>query len=493
MTMHAIDPGLACASDRLPRVLLAASECAPLCKTGGLALMVGALAEQLQKQGAEVSVILPLHRQIKDSLLPRQHLTDFYLKFGWRNIYVGLEKAEINGLTYYFVDNDDYFGCEIYCGGEKEGEQYGFFSRAVIELLPYLDFRPDLVHCNDWHTAMIPMLVRTQYADRPQAELKYLLTVHNAAFRGDFSRTFAADFMNIEPYWMTQDLLNADGYLSFLKCGCKYADCVNTVSPTYALELLTPEYGCGLEHILAGRPTVSGILNGLDPTVYDPENDTDLPAAYSKDDLTGKQVCKRSLQTRLCLEQNDDVPIFSMVSRFTEQKGFELLLCVLDELMQRQRFQLVLIGSGEERFENFLRAAEQRYPGRLCACIGHNDELARLIYAGSDYYLMPSRFEPCGIGQMIAMRYGTLPIVRQTGGLIDTVPVYEQDEREAAGFGFSDYDAWELRDAIRRAISLYPDAELRSHMVRNAMSLDYGISHTAEEYIALYRSVTEQQ
>ena len=473
----------------MPKVLLAAAECAPFSKTGGLADVVGTLPKALAKIGVDARVITPYHRCIKDRYASQvEHLFDFRIMLGWRNAYVGIERLCEDGVTVYLVNNEDYFGDRIYRGGLPEGEQYAFFTRAVLEALPRLDFRPEIIHCNDWHTAMLPMLAHIQYRGRMQDEMKYLLTIHNIAFQGRFGFDFVQDMFGVDPCYYTPEFIELNGCADFLKAGCVFADRINTVSPTYASEIRIPYYAEGLEGILNARHAVlTGIINGIDRDFFNPETDPALPARYTlADRKSGKAVCKRALQEAMGLAQRADVPLFAMVTRMTEQKGFDLVACVLDDMMCREDMQFMLLGNGDERFENFMTAAEKRYPGKLCAYIGYKEELSHLVYAASDFFLMPSRFEPCGLSQMIAMRYGSVPIVRETGGLRDTVIPYNRFTGEGDGFSFANFDAWEMRDAMRLAMACYKDEEIMEGLISRAMQKQFGFELSAEEYARHY-------
>lgn len=472
----------------LPGVLLAAAECAPLSKTGGLADVVGTLPKALKKLGIDARVITPYHRCIKEKYSDRtEHMFYFYAQLGWRQEYVGIESLEIDGVTVYLVDNERYFGDKIYRGGEPEGEQYAFFCRAVLDAIPNLGYQVDVCHCNDWHTAMLPMLAHTQYKDLQQDKIKYLLTIHNIAFQGKFGFDYVRDLLGVDAMYYKPEYMELNGCADFLKAGCVFADRINTVSPSYAMEIRTPYYGEGLEGILNARSAeLSGIINGIDRTVFNSYTDSLLPAHFDRGHLKGKAKCKAELQSRMGLEQRADVPLVAMVTRMTEQKGFELVAAMLDELMNHEDMQFMLLGSGDARFENFMKAAEFRYKGRLCAYIGYSEELSHLIYAGSDFFLMPSRFEPCGLSQMIAMRYGSLPIVRETGGLRDTVTPYNRFTGDGNGFSFANFDAWEMRDAIRMALECYKDEEVMHGLVTRAMKADFGFDLSAQEYARHY-------
>ncbi len=472
----------------MPKVLLASAECAPLSKTGGLADVVGTLPKALNRIGVDARVITPYHRCIKDKYAAEvEHLFDFRIMLGWRNAYVGIERLVRDGVTIYLVDNEDYFGDAIYRGGLPEGEQYSYFTRAILEALPQMDFTPEIIHCNDWHTAMLPMLGHTQYRGRMQDQMKYLLTIHNIAFQGKFGFDFVQDMFGVDPCYYTPEFIELNGCADYLKAGCVFADRINTVSPSYASEIKMPYYAEGLDGILNAREAVlTGIINGIDRDFFNPETDPVLPAHYTRVDRSGKAVCKRALQEAMGLAPRADVPLFAMVTRMTEQKGFDLVACVLDDMMCREDMQFMLLGTGDERFENFMTAAEKRYPGKLCAYIGYKEELSHLVYAASDFFLMPSRFEPCGLSQMIAMRYGSVPIVRETGGLRDTVIPYNRFSGEGDGFSFANFDAWEMRDAMRLAMACYKDGEIMDGLISRAMQKEFGFDLSAEEYARHY-------
>ena len=472
----------------MPNVLLAAAECAPLSKTGGLADVVGTLPKALKKLGIDARVITPYHHCIKEKYGDKvEHMFYFYSRMGWRNAYVGLEKLVLDDITIYLIDNEQYFGDAIYRGGNAEGEQYSFFCRAVLDVIPNLDFSVDIIHCSDWHTAMMPMLAHTQYRGWVQDKIKYLLTIHNIKFQGRYSFDFVQDLLEVDSSYYTSEYLEQDGCANYLKAGCVFADRINTVSPSYAREILSPEYSEGLDGILNARSgQLTGILNGIDTKVFNPSRDPALPARYDRGHLKGKAQCKAALQEQMGLEVRPDVPIFAMVTRMTAQKGFDLVACVLDDLMSREDMQFMLLGSGEERFENFMRGAESRYRGKVCSYIGYNEDLAHLVYAGSDFFLMPSRFEPCGLSQMIAMRYGCIPIVRETGGLKDSVRPYNRFTGDGTGFTFANFDAWEMRDTIRSALSCYRNEEIMHGLINYAMQENFSFDNSAEEYARHY-------
>lgn len=472
----------------LPRVLLAAAECAPISKTGGLADVVGTLPKALRELGIDARVITPYHRCVKDKYTDKvEHMFEFYVNLGWRTQYCGIERLELDGVCIYLVDSEFYFGDKIYRGGQAEGEQYAFFTRAVLDAIPNLGFEPDIVHCNDWHTAMLPMLAKTQYKGGMQERLRWLLTIHNIAFQGKFGFDYVQDLLGVEDKYYTPEFMELNGCASFMKAGCVFADRINTVSPTYAEEIKTAYFGEGLEGILTARSgQLSGIINGIDVKTFNPNVDPLIPARYHKGRLGSKALCKLNLQKAMGLEQRRDVPLFAMVTRMTEQKGFSLVERMIDELMQYNDMQFLLLGSGDKEFEDFMRSAEGRYKGRLCAYIGYNEELSHRVYAGADFLLMPSRFEPCGLSQMIAMRYGTLPIVRETGGLKDSVKPYNKFTGEGTGFSFADFNAHEMKDAMLLAMDCYRKPEVMNALIRQAMEADFSFSRSSEEYARLY-------
>ena len=472
----------------LPSVLLVSAECAPLAKAGGLADVVGTLPKALKKLGIDARVIMPYHHIIKNRYRDRvEHMCWFTSRYDWREVYVGLEKLTLDGVTVYLIDNEEYFGDVMYRGGRAEIEQYAYFTRAVLDALPVLDFKPEILHCNDWQAGLIPLLARTQYPGGEQEQKKFLLTIHNIAYQGKWDFDFLRYLLGIDERFNTPEYMELNGCADFLKAGCVFSDRLNTVSPSYAEEIKTPYYAEGLEGILNARSAeLTGIVNGIDTEIFNPRTDPHIAANYSRGRLKGKAECKRALQERLGLEQRADVPLFAMVTRMTEQKGFDLIAAVIDDAMANSDMQFVLLGTGDCRFEDFMRGAEARWKGRLCAYIGYNDELAHQIYAGSDFYVMPSRFEPCGISQMLAMRYGSVPIVRETGGLRDTVRPYNKFTGEGTGFSFANYSADELKDKLFEAMACYRDDDIMKGLIGRAMGEDFAFDRSAEEYARLY-------
>jgi len=471
----------------LPNILLVAAECSPISKTGGLADVVGTLPKAFSRLGADARVMTPYHKVVKEKYGDRvEHLMDFYVELGWRHAYVGVEKLVLDGVTIYLIDNEQYFA-RIYYGGDAEGEQYAFFCRAVLEAMPKLDFVPEVVHCNDWHTAMMPLLAHTQYEGQLQDRCRYLFTIHNLAFQGKYDFGFVQDLLNVDSKYYTSKFMEFYGCADFLKGGLIFADKINTVSPSYAAEICTPEYGEGLEGVLnERREDLSGIINGIDTVFFDPSSDPVIPFHYSAGRPGNKKKAKEALQQELGLNEEPEIPVFAMVTRMTEQKGFDLMEEILEELLLEEAMQFVLVGSGDTRFEESMTRLQERYPGRVSVFLGYNEPLSHRVYAGSDFYIMPSRFEPCGLSQMIAMRYGTVPVVRRTGGLKDTVAEYNDYTGEGTGFTFNDYDSQELKEAIRKALWCWKDRGVMNSLMKNDMSSDFSFDLSALEYMRLY-------
>lgn len=472
------------------RVLIVGAECAPFAKTGGLADVIGTLPRDLIQLGLDVRVIMPYHRIVKEKYGEQiHHVTDFSVALGWRTQYVGVETMEQNGVTFYFIDNEYYFGGPIYKGGEPEGEQYAYFSRAVLEAALRINFIPDIVHCNDWHTAMIPMLIKTQYQQTVLKDAKTLFTIHNMMYQGKFPFGFVRDLLDVDPKYYSSRYMEAYGCANFMKAALVFADKINTVSPTYAEEIKLAYYAYGMEGILNARSNdVVGILNGIDVEEFDPATDRFIPYHYTKDDLSGKAENKRALMERLGLKYDPNVPLIGIVSRLTPQKGFDLVMRVFNEIML-EKVSIVLLGTGDPAYESFFRGMEKAYQGRVCSYIGYDNALAHEIYAGSDLFLMPSKFEPCGISQMISLRYGTLPIVRETGGLKDTVHPYNKFTGEGNGFTFANYNAHDMLEVIRFALSVYADPKQRNLLIDRGMSEDNSFKASAQKYYDLFMSL----
>ncbi len=473
------------------KVLIVGSECAPFAKTGGLADVIGTLPKHLIALGLDTRVILPYHRIIKEKYGDLvEHLTDFTVQLGWRSQYVGMEKLVYNDITYYLIDNEYYFGGPIYKGGEAEGEQYAFFTRAVMEAILKVDFCPDIIHCNDWQTGMLPFLLKTQYQHTKLQNAKTVFTIHNMMYQGKFSFGFVRDLLNVDSQYNNSAYLEAYGCANFMKAALVFSDKINTVSPSYAEEIKLAYYAYGMEGILNSRSKdLVGIVNGIDTEEFNPETDPLIKHHFSAADLSGKLENKRALAEQMDLKFDPETtPVIGMVSRLTSQKGFDLIMRVFNEIMA-ENVAIVLLGSGDPSYESFFRGMEQAYKGWVCSYIGYDNALAHQIYAASDLFLMPSKFEPCGISQMISLRYGTLPIVRETGGLKDTVHPYNRFTGEGNGFTFTNYNAHDMLEVVRFALNTIQDEEARSILLPRAMKEDNSFTLSAKKYYDLYCSL----
>jgi len=479
------------------KILFTTSECVPFVKTGGLADVVGALSPVLAAKGNDVRVILPLYSAIPEEYTNQmRHELDFEVELGWRKQYCGIESLVYNGVTYYFVDNKYYFGRSyIYGMGGDEHERFGFFCRSVLNALPMLDFKPDIIHANDWQSGMIPALLRIQYDPLPfYAGIRTVYTIHNLQYQGIFGIRDVQDILGLTDEYFTDDKLECFGCANFMKAGLVYADEITTVSPSYAEEIQTAYYGERLDGILRARSKqLRGVLNGIDMNEYDPAQDPKIAQNFSFEHLEGKAACKKALQEELGLEVKPDTPLIGMVGRLSNQKGLDLVDYVITDIM-RQDVQLVVLGMGEGRYFNLFSWAEAEYKGRVAARFTMDHALAHKIYAGSDLFLMPSQFEPCGLSQMIAMRYGSVPIVRETGGLRDTVLSYNDFNGEGNGFTFFNYNAHDMLHTIERAAEYYRDhADVWKKLQERGMKGDYSWAHSAKDYIRLYESLFDEK
>lgn len=478
-------------AEKRVKVLLAGAECAPFAKIGGLADVLGTLPQELIRLGMDARVILPFHSQIKAKYAEKtEHVADFHIDLGWRkDKYVGVEKLVKDKVTYYFIDSNDYFSGPVYKGGMGEGEQYAFFSRAVLECLDKIGFMPDLLQCNDWHTAVIPMLIKTQYEGRPQGKIKTVYTMHNLMYQGVFSFGTVQDWLNIDSRYYHPDYMELNGCANFVKSALVFADKLSTVSPSYAEEIKTPYYACNLEGMLNKRAgDLVGIVNGIDINEWDPATDPHTPYHFDRNDLTGKRQNKEALYRELGLTVPVDTPLIGMVSRMTEQKGFDLVMRVFDEIMEDD-VAIVLVGTGDYKYEHFFWEMERKYKGRVCSYLAYSNAVAHRVYAASDLFLMPSKFEPCGISQMIAMRYGTLPVVRETGGLRDTVFPYDEQNGQGNGFSFANFNAHDMLYVIRYALSVLADEGAHRELVNHALDCDNSFAVSAEKYYTMFMDV----
>ncbi len=479
-------------SSKKMQIVFASAECAPFVKTGGLGDVAGSLPAALVRAGAEVIVMVPKYATIKDEYKAQmEHFSDFYVSLGWRNEYCGLEKLEHDGVTYMFIDNERYFARDYPYGFFDDGERFAFFSKAITESLQHLPagFECDILHCNDWQTALAPVFLREFYQGLPLYDrVKTVFSIHNVAFQGQFSDTVMEDILGVAHIPAAASQLRCDACsINYMLGALRYADAITTVSPTYANEIQTPEFGEGLDGVLRERSyALQGILNGIDVTGFDPATDKRIAANYTVEDRGGKAVCKAKLQEELGLEVRDDRPLMVMVTRLTRQKGMDLVMYALDRILSGG-VQVAVLGTGDRDYEDGLRYFQDKYPGTMAARIEFDPALSQRMYAAADMFLMPSKFEPCGLSQIIAMRYGTLPIVRETGGLKDTVIPYNEFTGEGTGFSFSNFNGDEMGDAVFRAARLFWDnRDAWNQLVTQAMSQDFSWTRSADKYLDLY-------
>lgn len=474
------------------QIVFASAECAPFVKTGGLGDVAGSLPAALVRAGAEVIVMVPKYATIKDEYKAQmEHFSDFYVSLGWRNEYCGLEKLEHDGVTYMFIDNERYFARDYPYGFFDDGERFAFFSKAITESLQHLPagFECDILHCNDWQTALAPVFLREFYQGLPLYDrVKTVFSIHNVAFQGQFSDTVMEDILGVAHIPAAASQLRCDACsINYMLGALRYADAITTVSPTYANEIQTPEFGEGLDGVLRERSyALQGILNGIDVAGFDPATDKRIAANYTVEDRSGKAVCKAKLQEELGLEVRDDRPLMVMVTRLTRQKGMDLVMYALDRILAGG-VQVAVLGTGDRDYEDGLRYFQDKYPGTMAARIEFDPALSQRMYAAADMFLMPSKFEPCGLSQIIAMRYGTLPIVRETGGLKDTVIPYNEFTGEGTGFSFSNFNGDEMGDAVFRAARLFWDnRDAWNQLVTQTMSQDFSWTRSADKYLDLY-------
>ena len=479
-------------SSKKMQIVFASAECAPFVKTGGLGDVAGSLPAALVRAGAEVIVMVPKYATIKDEYKAQmEHFSDFYVSLGWRNEYCGLEKLEHAGVTYMFIDNERYCARDYPYGFFDDGERFAFFSKAITESLQHLPagFECDILHCNDWQTALAPVFLREFYQGLPLYDrVKTVFSIHNVAFQGQFSDTVMEDILGVAHIPAAASQLRCDACsINYMLGALRYADAITTVSPTYANEIQTPEFGEGLDGVLRERSyALQGILNGIDVAGFDPATDKRIAANYTVEDRSGKAVCKAKLQEELGLEVRDDRPLMVMVTRLTRQKGMDLVMYALDRILSGG-VQVAVLGTGDRDYEDGLRYFQDKYPGTMAARIEFDPALSQRMYAAADMFLMPSKFEPCGLSQIIAMRYGTLPIVRETGGLKDTVIPYNEFTGEGTGFSFSNFNGDEMGDAVFRAARLFWDnRDAWNQLVTQAMSQDFSWTRSADKYLDLY-------
>jgi starch synthase len=477
------------------KVLFVVSECVPFAKSGGLADVAGALPKQLRKLGIDIRVIMPKYEAIplefKNAM---KKIAEMVVRVGWRRQYCGIEMLEHQGVVYYFIDNEYYFKRHQLYGQYDDGERFSYFCRAVLDALPVIPFRPDIIHCHDWHTGMIPFLLREEYRqDSFYAPIRTVFTIHNLQFQGIFPREILGDLLNLSDRYFTIEHLEFYGNVSFMKGALVSADVITTVSPTYKEEIQTEYYGERLDGLLRARQRdFIGILNGIDEEIYNPKTDPFIAMKYDAQTIAKKRCNKRALQQYFGLPAKEDVPVIAMVTRLTAQKGLDLVKCVFHEIMA-ENVQFILLGTGDWHFEQFFSQMAAAYPDKVKVYIGFNEPLAHQIYAGADLFLMPSLFEPCGLSQMIALRYGTIPIVRETGGLNDTVQSYNEVTGEGNGFSFTNFNAHDMLYTIRRALSFYHDKPIWEKLMREAMSRDYSWAQSAAKYNEVYEDLVNRR
>ncbi|MCI8594624.1 MAG: glycogen synthase GlgA [Oscillospiraceae bacterium] len=478
------------------KILFAASEVAPFIKTGGLADVAGSLPAALAGRGHDVRVALPLYEGIGDEWRSQmEFVTHFDLKLAWRSLYCGVFRMERDGVTYYFIDNEYYFRRSQIYGHYDDGERFAYFSRAVISLPGVLDFAPDVLHCNDWQTALVPVYLLEERSRCPQlAETRSVFTIHNIEYQGRYGADILGDVFGLDRGYLSEDMLGYYGDVNLMKGAIFAADWVTTVSPSYAQELHYAFYAHGLEGVVKrNEGKLTGILNGLDVALYDPAHDQRLPKTFTPTALSGKKACKKALQQTVGLREDDSVPIVACVSRLVKHKGFDLVAAAVHDIMA-MNVQMVVLGTGEWDYEETFRQTERQYPGRFSAQIMYSAPLSGAVYAGADLFLMPSVSEPCGLSQMIAMRYGTVPVVRETGGLKDSVQPYNQYENTGVGFSFANIDRHDMLHVLGGAVELWhTDKKAWKGLQKRGMTADFSWNRSAGEYETIYRRVTGQE
>ena len=473
------------------KVLYCTSEARPFAATGGLADVAGSLPQALRERLIGCRVVMPLYEEVPQELRDNMRfVTSLSVPVAWRRQYCGVFEARSGGVIYYLIDNQYYFKRKGLYGHYDDAERFAFLSRAALEMLPYIDFKPDIIHCNDWQTALVPIYYSIFYANNEWYRgIKTIITIHNIQYQGKYGKELVEDVLGIPK--SENHILEYDDCVNLMKGAIETAHRVTTVSPTYAQEILDPWYSHELDGILRERSwKLTGILNGIDTVSYDPATDKDIYANYSADDFSNKAENKRALQERLCLAQDPDVPLIGMVTRMVAHKGLDLVKEALDQLMWETNAQFVILGSGDFEYENFFRDMQNKYPGRLCACFGFVPELSRKIYAGADIFLMPSKSEPCGLAQMISLRYGTIPVVRETGGLKDSIQ--DSGDGYGNGFTFRNYNSGDMLHALHRAIDGYYNRDGWRILVERAMRCDNSWGKSANEYIRLYRELVKE-
>lgn len=475
------------------KILFVASEADPFIKTGGLADVAGSLPQALIEEGHDVRLVIPQYRQIPEKYKERMEaVCHFRTKLAWRDTYLGVNKLVEDGVPVYFIDNQYYFDRDSIYENKDKHEQFAFFSQAVLDMLPVIGFKPDVIHANDWQTGPLPLLFADRYRQQSYyQDIKTVFTIHNLKYQGQFAGHSAGDVLGVAPHHWASGNIRHNGLLNYMKTGIMYADHITTVSESYANEIQTSYFGEGLDYALRLRADdLSGILNGISYEKFDPETNKNLAVRFSKGEIDKKIANKVHIQQKMGLEVNGDKPLIGFISRMVEQKGLDLVKAVFDEIMATGA-QFLILGTGQREYEEFFKSKQHEYPDNLSVNIKYDAQLADQIYAGSDMFLMPSRFEPCGLSQLISFRYGTIPVVRETGGLNDTVVAYNEETGEGTGFSFADYNAHDMLHTIERAVSFYNQKGIWNKLVNRVMNLDYSWHNSAKKYSALYHQLTE--
>lgn len=477
------------------KILFVGAEAVPFISTGGLGDVLGSLPQAIASvdKNADVRVVLPLYQKIKEKFASElEYVGNTTVGLSWRNQYCGIFKCEFGGVTYYFLDNEYYFKRGSIYGDFDDAERFAFFGKAVLDIMPVIDFYPDIMHTNDWQSAASVIYLKRKYYMNPYyCDIKTIYTIHNIDYQGIFSMSILGDVFGLDCFG-DRSIVEYNGNINLTKGAIVCADVVSTVSQKYANEIQTEFYSSGLHYILHQySDKLTGIVNGIDVNYYNPENDTVIAEKFTSSDLKGKKECKRQLQEMCGLEQNPDIPVVSMISRLASHKGFDLVKFILPEMLELG-IQFVLLGTGEYELEEYFKSIQARYPDKVKVFLEFNKDLSKKIYAGSDIFLMPSKSEPCGLSQMICSAYGTVPVVRETGGLYDTIKPYNMYNGEGNGFTFANYNAHEMKDAVARAVELYKDKKKWSALVKTAMETDFSWNVSANKYIEMYRNVVNK-
>jgi starch synthase len=474
------------------KVLFVASESVPFIKTGGLGDVIGSLPKTLKQKKNDVRVIIPLYRSIVDKYSEDlKYITDLSVQVSWRTLYCGVFELEHEGVKFYFIDNQQYFNRDDAYGYDDDLDRFAFFSKAALEILPKIKYKPDIIHAHDWHASLVPFFLKVFYSQDPfYSKIKTVFTIHNLHYQGVFGKEKLGDVIGVGEDYFHADALEYHGDINCMKAGIMFSDQITTVSETYSNEIKSPYFGEGLEGVLNKRADdLKGIINGIDYELYNPETDKNIPQNFDVKTFGDKEINKVKLQRELGLEVDSNIPMVAVISRLVEAKGVDLILHVMEELLHTRNFQMVILGSGERRYEDSFRYMENNYKKKVVSYIGFRVDLSHRIYGAADMLLMPSRFEPCGLSQLIALRYGTVPIVRETGGLNDTVFSYSEENTKGNGFTFTNYNAHDFMNVIRTALDYYEDKKAWKQVVKNAMKSDYSWNKSAKEYIELYKKL----